>query len=186
MSAGTVAAVYATALLELADERGKRPAVVEDCRRLSVALEAALIARLDDPKLGKSQAKSVLAASLGSQVEPEVLDLLHLLVDRNRLTDARSIVATAVELAEAQAGLVRVQVTTAVPLSSAAADSLAQALRRALGPGVALSTTVDDSLIGGMTLRVADRFVDGSVRRRLHELKQRILEAPLPDGLWVN
>src|SRR5580704_10218256 len=101
MGAATVAGVYAEALLALSDERGKRTAVVESCRALIDALDAQAIAQLDDPRLGKARALEALKAALAGKLEAEVLDLLLLLVERNRLADAPLIMGEAVRIAEA-------------------------------------------------------------------------------------
>lgn len=188
MAAGTVAGVYAQALLELAQEQGRRDAVVESCRGLLdtrvPALTPALVAQLDDPHLGKAKAKQVLDAALAGKVEPEVLTLLKLLVDRDRLADANAIFREAVAIADRDAGRIRVLAVTAVPLSSGARERLLASVRAAVGPNAALEERVEPGLIGGMTLRIGDTFVDGSVRRRYADLKSRILDARLPAGLW--
>jgi F-type H+-transporting ATPase subunit delta len=77
-----------------------------------------------------------------------------------------------------------VQVTTARAPSAAALEQLTAALRRVLGFGAVVQTSVDPALIGGLTMRVDDLFVDGSVRRHLGEMKNRILGAPVSDKLW--
>ena len=184
MAAGTVAGVYAQALLELADERGKRTAVVGSCRDLADLLSAALIASLDDPRVGKAHAKEALKKALAGQVEAEVVDLLLLLIDRNRLADAPAIIAEAVRSAEVQVGLVRVRVTSAHPLTAAESGLIGERLKRALGPGVVIEAATDPALIAGMVLRFGDTQVDASVRRQLADMKQSILAAPVGTQLW--
>ncbi len=186
MAAGTVAGVYAQALLELADERGTRTAVVENCRELADGLSQTSIAQLNDPRLGKVKAKDVLRSSFAGKLEREVVDLLLLLVDRNRLADAPAIAAEAVKAAERDVGLVRVQLTTAEPLSAAAHEKIAAGLKRQLGLGALINTATNPALIGGVTMRIGDLFVDGSVRRQLAEMKSKILNAPLGNTLWAE
>lgn len=184
MGAATVAGVYAEALLALSDERGKRTAVVESCRILIDALDPESIAQLDDPRLGKARALQALKAALSGKLEAEVLDLLLLLVERNRLADAPLIMGEAVRIAEAEVGLVRIQVTTAAPLGDAGSQSLSASLRRIFGPGTLIASRCDPALIGGLTVRNGDILVDGSVRRQLDEIENRILTIPLTDRLW--
>ncbi len=186
MAAGTVAAVYAQALLELADERGRRADVVDDCRELVELLRRHpdVFAGMDDPKVGKVHAKDALGAAFSGKLKQEVFDLLRLLVDRNRLRDLPAIAAEAVARAERDAGTIHVTATTAEALSPSGQVRLTDSLKRLLGPGVVLHTATDPALIGGLTLRVDDLFVDGSVRRQLAEMKSIILNAPLRPDLW--
>ncbi len=188
MAAATVAGVYATALLEVADERGSRSQVVQDCRDLAESLTAETLAILDDPRLGKPQAKESLKALFAGRLAKETLDLLMLLVDRNRLPDAPAIVRETVRIAEAQVGLKRVVVTTAYPLSPATAEDIRAKLKeRMKGSSVVMVSQVDPSLIGGITFRLDDQFIDGSVRRHLGEMRRVMLDAPLPSQqIWVQ
>lgn len=188
MAAATVAGVYAAALLEVADERGSRSQVVQDCRDLIDTLHAEILATLDDPRLGKNQAKATLTSLFAGKLAKETLDLLLLLLDRNRLTDAPAIVREAVRLAEAQVGLKRIQVTTATPLSPESTGILRDKLRERLqGGSVVMVTQVDPALIGGITFRLDDIFIDGSVRRHLGEMRRTMLDAPIPSQrMWVQ
>jgi F-type H+-transporting ATPase subunit delta len=181
-----VAAIYAQALLELADERGKRAAVVDNCRELAQFLADSrdTVVRLSDPRLGKVHLKALLQATFAGRLEAETLDFLKLLVDRNRFDLARDIVAAVIDRAEAQAGVVHVAVTSARELSQAGQARLMAELKAHVGPGVVMHLATDPTLIGGVTMRIADLLVDGSVRRHLDEMKSLILNAPLDDRVW--
>ncbi len=96
----TVTGVYAAALLAVARDQGVRPAVVEACRELAPTLAAGALAALDDPRLGKAKAKLAVAGVLAGKPKP-VIELLQLLIDRNRLPEAGGILADAVRQAEA-------------------------------------------------------------------------------------
>ena len=181
-----VAAVYAQALLELADERGKLAALVDDARELARILseDRAMLDGLDDPRVGKQRAKQAIAEAFARALQPETVDLMRLLIDRNRLRDLPAIAAETVRRAEAAAGVVHVAATTASELSGSARAALEAGLKRAFGAGVVLHAAVDPALLGGVTLRVGDSFVDGSVRRQLIEMKNVILNAPVDQRLW--
>ncbi len=192
MPAGTVAGVYAQALLELSDERGKREPVVASCRWLlggdghSTVLTSELIAELDDPRLGKDKAKQALVAALSGHCEKEVVDLLCLLIDRNRLTDAANILTEAVRDADTAAGRVVVKIQSATSLSPAAQEAVKGAITRALGPSAQIQVQTVPELLGGMTIRVGDIYVDGSVKRQLSHTKARILDVPMRESLWTH
>lgn len=184
MAAGTVPAVYATALLELARERGSYEAVVAACRGLQADFPAQALADLDDPRIGKARAKELVRAAFAGQPR-ELVDFFQLLVDRNRLQDARAIVEEVDELDDAAKGVLEVFLSVAASLGQTARVRLEQSLRQRYGERFELITTVDPRLFAGFTLRVGDRFVDGSARRKLNEMKAMILATPLDDG-WIG
>jgi F-type H+-transporting ATPase subunit delta len=180
-TAATVPAVYAGALLELAEERGKRESVVADIQGLLETLDAnpALIAAVDGADLGRDQAKALLGSVFADKVEPEVLDFLRLLVDRARFGAVGSILAEVLKQAADAAGRVDVSITTAVELEPSAKASLEGRIRTVLGAGAAFTYAVEPELLGGLRLRYGDIQVDATVRRRLSDLRQTILDAPI-------
>jgi F-type H+-transporting ATPase subunit delta len=186
MAAGNVAGVYAAALLELAKANGSTDQVIADCRNAVEALTLDVVSQLDHPSVTKAQAKQALRTVFaGSQ--SEVISLLQLLVDRNRLADAQLILRTAVTTHERANGLVNVTVVTAIPIDGEDQQRMDRRLRSLPGVGerAAITWSVDAGLVGGITVRVDDLFIDGSVRRRLADLKQLILDAPIAsDRLW--
>ena len=183
---GTVAGVYAGALLAVAADRGTTTAVIDACESLPTALTGELLARLDDPRLGKAKAKQVLATTLATAPR-EIRDLLLLLVDRNRLGDAPAILREAVSQYKIASGAVRVDVTTAVPLTGPALDAFTERIRRLHGPLAVVVPATEPKLIGGFTARIGDQYVDASVRRRLSEMRARMLATQLSDdALWAN
>jgi F-type H+-transporting ATPase subunit delta len=62
-------------------------------------------------------------------------------------------------------------VISASQLSNAQLDAVRKQLAQAMGQEVQLESTVDESLIGGMVIRVGSRMVDYSLRTKLQNLK---------------
>ena len=158
--------------------------VIEDSREALDGLSAALLSQLDDPRLGKNKAKEVVRNAFGTKLSKEIVDLLQLLIDRNRLADAPAIFAEVVRNAEATVGLVRVQAVTAHPITAAELTLLTERLKKSIGPGVIVQASTDPALIAGLTLRFGDTMLDVSARRMLAEMKQTILTAPVGASLW--
>jgi F-type H+-transporting ATPase subunit delta len=65
-------------------------------------------------------------------------------------------------------------VTTTVVLTDDEERDLAAALGRSFGREVRLQVVVDESLIGGLTVRIGDEIIDASVARQLDEARRKL------------
>jgi len=169
---------YAKALLDLARERGEVDAVLRDVGALSEAWRQSVELReiFQHPVIPKPALKSVMGAlmeKLGSA--RLVRNTLNLLADKGRLDRLDEVLQALDELAEAETGRVRVEVTSARPLSDAYYARLAEKLQRVTDREVVLVKKEDPSLIGGVVTRVGDQVFDGSLSNRLSELRETLL-----------
>ncbi len=69
-----------------------------------------------------------------------------------------------------------VSVRSAVPLTEAEAATLRERLAQSIGGTPVLRLEVDPALIGGLVVQVGDDVYDASVRNRLEQLRQRLIE----------
>lgn len=67
------------------------------------------------------------------------------------------------------------EVTSAIALERAQQDAILQQLRAKYGPALDVKFGVDETLLGGLIVRVGDRVLDNSVRSRLAQVQQRML-----------
>jgi F-type H+-transporting ATPase subunit delta len=67
-----------------------------------------------------------------------------------------------------------VEVRSAVPLTDQEREALAGNLARSTGKRIQLHPAVDPALLGGLVLRMGDTVVDGSVRAKLEQLRERL------------
>ena len=67
------------------------------------------------------------------------------------------------------------EVTSAVPLEQTQQNAVLQQLRGKYGPALDVKFVVDESILGGLIVRVGDRVLDNSVRNRLTDVQQRML-----------
>jgi len=187
MVAATVPAVYASALLELADERSSRGEVVSDAAAVAETLDAnpQLLGALASPDLTREQGKKLLHDVFAERVSRELLDFLLLAVDRERVEGLPAILDEVGRLAAEQEGREQIAVTTAVELDAANRERLERLLRERRGANVEISYHVDPAIIGGLRVQSAERVVDFTARRHLAEMKRTMLQAPV-DAAWAE
>ena len=116
-----------------------------------------------------------LAEKLGSELRPETRNLLRLLIEHRRTTEMPEVRREFDRMADEAQGIVNATLTTAVNLSDADRQRYEQELARRLDRTVRLEHRRDPSLIGGATIQIGDRLIDGSVRTQLDRLHQRLV-----------
>lgn len=103
-------------------------------------------------------------------------NFLHTLVKNKRTSSLTSIATVFHEEREAAAGIVPAEITTAVPLTDELATRVRQALERATGKKVRLTSTTDPALLGGAVTRLGSTVLDGSLRSQLHQLRNKMIQ----------
>jgi F-type H+-transporting ATPase subunit delta len=74
-------------------------------------------------------------------------------------------------LLAAHRGEVTAEVLSARPLSEVQTDAVAAALKRVVGGDVRLTTSVDESLLGGLVVKLGSQMVDASLKAKLQSLE---------------
>lgn len=169
-----IARPYATALFELAQSEGSVGAVEDGLVAISELIsESPDFARfLRSPVINagdKARAVDVILGRAGSI--PMVANLVKVVARNGRLFALREIIRNFRSQAAASRGETTADVTSAAPLSQSQLAALAEALKARLGKSVALNTSVDPSLIGGLVVKVGSRMIDSSLKTKLTAMK---------------
>jgi F-type H+-transporting ATPase subunit delta len=131
---------------------------------------------LENTRVPQESKQRLVAAGLaGLPALP--LNLARLLVRKGRSPIAREVADAFRQLVEAKEGVARARAITAVPLSDAERDALAQRLQRETGRRIILETEVDPNLLGGVRVQIGDQLVDASTRARLSALRNNLMGA---------
>ena len=168
-----LAARYAAALFELADEAKQLDSVAADLRtiRALIAESADLRRLVRSPVLTRAdQAKAMAAVLLKAGTSDLVRKFVGLVAENRRLFALTDMIEAFLADLARRRGEVTASVTSAAPLSDAQAAALTDALRKAVGGKVAIETHTDASLIGGLIVKVGSRMVDSSIKSKLQRL----------------
>jgi F-type H+-transporting ATPase subunit delta len=171
---GGLAARYASALYDLADESAALDAVAADLTGLdALILESADFARfIKSPVLNRAdQAKGLAAIAAKAGLSDITTKFLGLVASNRRLFALPAMIRAFQATLAARRGLVTAEVTSAAALSDGQSKSLLEALKAAVGTSVAVTTKVDPTILGGLIVRVGSRMVDSSLKSKLQRLK---------------
>lgn len=179
VGAQRVARVYAEALLNTAQQRGRAEeilqeleALVQDVFRRDPQFEVFL----SSGAIGRETKREVLQAVFADRASGMFLDFLQVLNNHDRLDLLRPILTAYRVLLDERSGRVRVRVRSAVPLPADQQEQLCQELRDSFHLEPVLETEVDPDLLGGLVVQVGDWLYDGSVSTRIATLRKEMME----------
>lgn len=168
---------YAAALFEVARAEGALEVVEEELFKLSDVLAQSdeLRATLTDTDLPPEKRQEIVQDLLGkANATPITTSLVSFVVGAGHARDLPGIISSLVERAASDRKHAVAEVRSAVPLDEDQRKRLASALSKNLGKEVEVKVHVDPSVLGGLSARVGDVVIDGTVRHRLDQLKETI------------
>ncbi|MEA2039169.1 MAG: ATP synthase F1 subunit delta [Thermodesulfobacteriota bacterium] len=115
--------------------------------------------------------EAVLQKSLFSDITKNFLSLL---LDKNRIEVVQEITDYYIELTDEISNITRAVIVTAKPVKKEALDNLTNALKQLTSKEVKTEVDQDESLIGGVVVRLGDLVLDGSIKSQLERLKESL------------
>ena len=176
-SSSQLAGRYATALFALADEKKKLPAVAGDLEVLNAALaESEDLQRLiNSPVNGcESQDRAMEAILKKTEADKITRNFVALVTKNARLFVLPEIITAFQEELSKRNGEVTAEVTSARALTKAQTEALEKQLKTVVGAKVKISTTVDESILGGLVVKVGSRMIDSSLKTKLSKLQMTL------------
>jgi len=162
--------------LEVARVEGHLAEIEDELFRFARTFEGSddLRMALSDPSLPADRRVAVVDDLLGPKALRTSAALAMFIVAGGRAGELPEIVDRFVELSAGERRRAVAEVRTAVALNSEQIERLRVALNHSTGKDVEVKVVVDPTVLGGIVARVGDVVIDGSVRRRLEQLKEQI------------
>jgi F-type H+-transporting ATPase subunit delta len=179
MNDSTIGRNYAETLLLLSKRDG--PASVEQWGELIEAVANAmrddgmLRTFLESPKIAASQKIEIVEKALGERVPRLFLRFIETVISKRRQMLIPAIATQYRALLDEAEDRVHVNVTVARDAGETEREGLTRQLSRLFGKRVVPHFTTNPAILGGLIVRVGDTVMDGSVRRRLSTLRNRMV-----------
>lgn len=171
----TAARRYAEAAFQIGRADGTLDAWERDLGRVRQLMASEELRRLlEHPAIPFSEKERILGRVVGGDIRPEPLSLVLLMVRRGRPRAIERMIEYFGELLRRDRGIALAEVRTALPLDEVQRAAVARRLAELTGERVEMNEMVDESLIGGIAVRIGDRLYDASVRSRLERLRARL------------
>jgi F-type H+-transporting ATPase subunit delta len=170
----TAARRYAEAAFDIGRTDGTLEAWEGDLERLSAALaDPELRTLVEHPAVAYADKERIVRRVVGD-VLPEAVSLVLLMIRRGRPGAIGRMVEHFAELVRRHRGVELAEVRTVLPMEDEQRDAVVERLHELTGNKIQINEVVDESLIGGITVRIGDRLYDASVRNRLERLRARL------------
>jgi F-type H+-transporting ATPase subunit delta len=167
----TAARPYAKAVYDLANQNNGLDSWSDALANLAnIVNDAQMAEMLSNPDLGKQQKGELVIQVMGDNLNQQQQNLVKLMAENSRLT-LMSDVLEQFEVARAKAdNKIEAEVVSAFELSAEQQDELVNTLKNKFGCDVTLTTTIDESLIGGVIIKAGDTIIDASMKSQLDSL----------------
>jgi len=172
------ARVYAEALFDVAKDKGKLELVGDELGSFADALdgERDMQVFFFSPYFSSAEKIEGLRSAV-SDADPELVNFLELLIEKQRMTEIFRIRDRFEQLWKQEDKRLDVTVTSAVELDPAVVEKVGSEVERQTGQKVELASRVDGEILGGIVLQVGNMVLDASIRSRLEKLRKSVAQA---------
>jgi F-type H+-transporting ATPase subunit delta len=177
MSTERVAKRYATALMIAATEGGVVARVASDVdsvgRTISGSRELTLLVK--SPVVSVEKKAEIFKALFAQQIGALSMEFFTLMIAKRREGVIPALITEFNRLRDEKDGIINVQVTSAHEVSTAQQKQLATKLEAMTGKKVRLQLALNESLKGGLLVRIGDTVMDSSIKRQLELLREQFV-----------
>ena len=168
-----VASIYGQAMYDLARDEGQSQAILEQLTALRSSLQDQpdFIRLLCVPNIPKEERVQILDNAFRGKLNPYVLNFLKLLTEKGYMKHFADCCKMYRQQYNKDNGIVPVTAYTAVPLSDELRSKLCAKLSTVTGKTIELDCRIDPETLGGVRLDFDGKQVDGTVRRRLEDIR---------------
>lgn len=177
-----VSKTYAQALFELAVEEDKTSSFMEEAVGLLevIRTNAEFGQFMNHPKIPKENKIEVVQNVFRDKISREILGFLVTIVDKDRYTEIEAILEDFIASVKEYNNIGTAYVTTAIGISDQEKQDIeSRLLATTRYKTIECIYDVDQSLIGGMVIKMGDRVVDSSIRTKLDKLQRELLAIQL-------
>ncbi len=173
----TIARNYAEALFQLGERTNDSERFGDLIEGVGGAMEADESIRvvLESPNVTKAAKQELLARALKNRAPDSFIRFLKAVIKRGRQGIIPAIARQYLELLDVKFDRVHASVAMARTPDKALQNAVRERLSEVLGKEVITHYREDPGILGGVIVRVGDRVMDGSLRRRLKILRRQML-----------
>ena len=169
---------YAKSLLEVSREQNQVEETHDDVELIHNTIKSSrdLFLFLRSPIVQRDKKQKVMLELFGDKVSDLTRMFIEILIRKEREQIIPEITEAFIDLYNELAGIQKVHVRAAEDMDDSGKDHLQKILEKKTGKKIQMEFKVDESLRGGLLVRIDDTVYDGSVKHKMEELENTFLE----------
>ena len=167
---------YAEALFQLSEEENITKEIYNELHDVVEVIKnnKELDNVLKSPLVAKNEKTQLIEALFNNKINNDLKNFLKILVEKGRISSLKSIELTFKELLNDKHNIIEGTVISAIALTEKQVKELEEKLSKKYNKNVTLENKVDESILGGVLVRLGNTQIDGSVKTRLDNIKDQL------------
>ncbi|AGK99094.1 F0F1 ATP synthase subunit delta [Clostridium pasteurianum] len=168
---------YAVALYKIASAKNKTEEYIADLEQIHelINVNEELNQVISNPKISTSKKKEVFTNIFKGKIDNELLSFLLILIEKSRINELSGIILQVKKVDLEKNNQIVAEIKTVIPLNDSERTSLIDKLKAKYNKSIILKENIDESIIGGVYVRVGDDVIDGTIKNKLEEIKKLML-----------
>jgi len=172
---------YALAYYQVAEEKGKVDQYLQELRELVdlIVTNAEIIQLINNPQISTSRKQELMKDIFKGKVNDDLISFINIIIAKKRIHTASGILAEVEKIDLENKNTVIAHVKTVVSLEGAEKEELVRKLKVKYNKNILLEEELDESIIGGVYVKVGDDIIDGTLKHKLNQIKELMLKEKL-------
>lgn len=168
---------YALALYEVAEVNGKVEEFLKDLREICDLIDnnKEFYEVIKHPQIGTKQKKKIFINIFKGHIDEELLSFLLILIEKDRILFLKEKLSEMEKIDLERKNTLKGIVKTTVPLKESELSSLISKLEAKYNKKIILEQIIDQSILGGIYVRINNEVIDGTLKLRLEKLRQLMI-----------
>lgn len=125
---------------------------------------------LEHPKYSYEEKKEIIDSVFKGRIESEILSLIHKLINKSMEKQLIRIYGDISEKLDKKLGVIKAQAFTSVYMDKEEIIRLENVLEKKVNKKVMVENIIDESIVGGVLLKINDKIIDGSIKKKFKDI----------------
>ena len=167
---------YAQALFQVGEESNNTENLYQEFKEVVdvVVSNEELYSVMKSPLVGKEEKKKLVESIFEDEVNTQIVNFLKIIIDKERFIALREIEKEFNILLKEKNNILEGIAISAISMETSELNNLEQKLSQKYNKTVMLTNVVDETILGGVLVRLGNEEIDGTVKTRLNKMKDTL------------